>query len=680
MTGTPSPGASPVATGASTPAMATSAGCSSTSPPGPAMAEPPTPRGRIWRRAASRSRSRSASWPSRAPAPGRPAAASSERLTRPARARAEARFRLPGPGACAIFRSPLGGEPCRDTPRYPQSAPHAPCRAGPSSQEPPGPALSRSQRRLLHAQRRPFRPGCRRRPRYGTGSTSWSGSAPATPAAPGHAALRRLAGRAVRRRTRLPRAHRPADLRPLAGALVVALGDAALDRRAVGAGAARLLLPVLGDDAAGGRDRPAGRPGHLHRRGPGHRPAPAPAPAFWAPAAGRHRAGARSAVDLLSGLRPDRDRRLRTRQDLGRRRPPTTRSSARWSPTPPSSASSPGCRCSTRRHAGVKAVVVCYTGMPDDEVANQYNPFITPYPSASGKATPRRPGLPRGLGRRGHRPGAVAQRARPGRRPRTLTLTADITAGRGHRDAVGRAARLERHRRSRHRQHPHRRPERHRGERRARHAGAGPLLRAAAAQPATSTSSLVTGHFQLPQFTAPIAGVPRAGGGQRRDQRVAGRPSRPRRARRRRRHRRAPRLHPVGQRPGVRRVRAAGRVRLGSHVHLPAQRFDGAGRRGGAGLPGRGASGEPAGRRNSPVATLRPGAVPLYLGEGAPLYAAGLGTVSLVPLPPYLLQAGTRQHPRLLNLEQLDRDLAYAQILTLERTIRALDATPTAAL
>jgi hypothetical protein len=86
------------------------------------------------------------------------------------------------------------------------------------------------------------------------------------------------------------------------------------------------------------------------------------------------------------------------------------------------------------------------------------------------------------------------------------------------------------------------------------------------------------------------------------------------------------------------------------------------------------------GWRNSPVATLRPGAVPLYLGEGAPLYAAGLGTVSLVPAPPYLLQAGTARRPALLNLDQLDQDLIYAQILTFAKTIAALDAAPTFAL
>lgn len=67
------------------------------------------------------------------------------------------------------------------------------------------------------------------------------------------------------------------------------------------------------------------------------------------------------------------------------------------------------------------------------------------------------------------------------------------------------------------------------------------------------------------------------------------------------------------------------------------------------------------------------------MGEGAPLYAAGMGTVSLVPAPPYLLQAGTAQRPGLLNLEQLDKNLMYGQILTFARTIETLDAAPTSA-
>lgn len=44
-----------------------------------------------------------------------------------------------------------------------------------------------------------------------------------------------------------------------------------------------------------------------------------------------------------------------------------------------------------------------------------------------------------------------------------------------------------------------------------------------------------------------------------------------------------------------------------------------------------------------PVVTMLP--MPLFLGEGAPLYAGGLGTVSLCPVPSYLLQEGSRTKP-----------------------------------
>ena len=74
-----------------------------------------------------------------------------------------------------------------------------------------------------------------------------------------------------------------------------------------------------------------------------------------------------------------------------------------------------------------------------------------------------------------------------------------------------------------------------------------------------------------------------------------------------------------------------------------------------------------------PVVTMLP--MPLFFGEGAPLYAGGLGTVSLCPVPSYLLQAGSRTNPKLLNLDKLDKRLIYGQILTFARTISALDAT-----
>ena len=44
--------------------------------------------------------------------------------------------------------------------------------------------------------------------------------------------------------------------------------------------------------------------------------------------------------------------------------------------------------------------------------------------------------------------------------------------------------------------------------------------------------------------------------------------------------------------------------------------------------------------------------------------------------PTYLLQAGSRTQPSLLNLDKLDKKLTYGQILSFARTIRALDAAP----
>ena len=83
---------------------------------------------------------------------------------------------------------------------------------------------------------------------------------------------------------------------------------------------------------------------------------------------------------------------------------------------------------------------------------------------------------------------------------------------------------------------------------------------------------------------------------------------------------------------------------------------------------------------NFPTATVLPGFIPLYLGEGAPLYAAGLGTVSLIPMPTYLLQAGDAQHPEQLDLDKLDKNLMYGQILTCAKAIETLDRTPASAL
>ena len=83
------------------------------------------------------------------------------------------------------------------------------------------------------------------------------------------------------------------------------------------------------------------------------------------------------------------------------------------------------------------------------------------------------------------------------------------------------------------------------------------------------------------------------------------------------------------------------------------------------------------GAASHPVVTVLPNtAFPVFVGEGSPLYAGGLGTVSMCPLPSYVIQAGSRTQPELLNLDKLDKRLIYGQILSFARTISALDTAP----
>ena len=80
------------------------------------------------------------------------------------------------------------------------------------------------------------------------------------------------------------------------------------------------------------------------------------------------------------------------------------------------------------RNAGVLGVVVTWTGLPDDEVINQYNPFLTGYPAASGLPAPGDPGCPAVWV--GDSTGTeLAVLAASGQARATLVLTADITAG-----------------------------------------------------------------------------------------------------------------------------------------------------------------------------------------------------------------------------------------------------------
>lgn len=327
------------------------------------------------------------------------------------------------------------------------------------------------------------------------------------------------------------------------------------------------------------------------------------------------------------------------------------------------------------RKAGVTGVIVCWTGMPDDEVANQYNPFITPYASDAGVPTTGDPGCPALFV--GEATGKQLAAAAAGGTTATLTLTADITeqavtntlwgwlpgsSGNGESLII-----------NTHTDGPNATEEN----------GALGLLALAkyfARRPHRRdlVFVMVTGHFQLPQFTTTaFTPVPRPEvGSDATSVWLADHPDRWQKA-------------------------LAGLTVEHLGCTMWGNDLTGAyGPRGGyewgatyacqkEGQPDVAANLEQqayldavtqvnrSGYTDSPVVTLQP--TPLYLGEGAPLYAAGLGTVSLVPAPPYLLQAGRPQAPQLLNLDQLDKNLAHAQVLTFARTIEALDRAPSAA-
>ena len=328
------------------------------------------------------------------------------------------------------------------------------------------------------------------------------------------------------------------------------------------------------------------------------------------------------------------------------------------------------------RNAGVLGVICVWTGLPDDEVVNQYTPFITPYPAASGVPTPGDPGCPAVWV--GDTTGAGLSRlAASGQATATLVLTADVTAGAATETVWGCLKGSGNSGQNiiinTHTDGPNATEEN------------GPLgllalARYLAGLPARNHDmyfALVTGHFQLPQFTRPVPNPKNAEVGS--DATSVW----------------------MADHPEIYQA-----ATLGVTVeHLGATMWDNAGGEyvaaGGydwgdtytmqhnalnaanaeedaylSAVAAVNASGWP----NYPVATVRPGALPLYLGEGAPLYQAGLGTVSLCPLPTYLLQAGDAQNPGLLDLDKLDKKLMYGQILTFARVLQALDATPSAKL
>lgn len=322
------------------------------------------------------------------------------------------------------------------------------------------------------------------------------------------------------------------------------------------------------------------------------------------------------------------------------------------------------------RNAGVRGVVCVWTGMPDEEVANQYNPFITPYPTASGKPTPGDPGCP-ALWVGDATGTSLQQSARSGQARVTLTLTADITAhaatetvwgvlkGSG---STGEALVVNTHTD---------------GPNATEENGALGMLAMARHFARVRRNRdlvlvMVTGHFQLPQFTRALP-TPRPEVGS--DATSVWLTDHPGWAGRSvagvtvehlgcTRWGNDPVTGAYGRLPGhewgatytCQRTGSTAVTNLEESAFLAAVR-----------------SVNREGHRFSPVATLQPGAVPLYLGEGAPLYAAGMGTVSLVPAPPYLLQAGEQHRPRELNLGQLDKHLSHAQVLALTRTLHTLD-------
>jgi len=330
------------------------------------------------------------------------------------------------------------------------------------------------------------------------------------------------------------------------------------------------------------------------------------------------------------------------------------------------------------KDAGVRGVVVAWTGVPDDEVVNQYNPFTTSYPAASGLPSPGDPGCPAVWV--GDSAGTeLAALAAGGQASATLVLTADITAGAatetvwGWLEGSGNTG--QNIIINTHTDGPNATEE---------NGGLGliALARHLAALPSRHHDmyfALVTGHFQLPQFSRTILNPahPEIGNG-------------------------AVSIWMLDH-PDIYQAAALGVTveHLGTTMwtgdpetgqYVPTGGFEW-----GttytmqrdvislvnaekdaylAAVATVNASGWP----DYPVATVRPGTIPAYFGEGSSLYAAGLGTVSLCPLPTYLLQAGDAQQPQLLDLDKLDQRLMYGQILALAQTIGTLDALPASAL
>jgi len=323
------------------------------------------------------------------------------------------------------------------------------------------------------------------------------------------------------------------------------------------------------------------------------------------------------------------------------------------------------------RKANVLGVICAWTGMSDDLVANQYNPFTSKYPNASGLPEPGDTGCPAlWVGDTTGR--SLAHYAQVGTPTVTLKLTATITkdattdtiwgvlpgSGTDHERGLIVNTHTD-------------------GPSVPEDNGALGLLALAKyfANPRPRRHDLyfvmATGHFQLPQFMKTISERPVAGNDAISwwmrnypdiySKALAGLTMEHLGCKRWADDINGQYVDTGGFDWGVtyttQRLGSSNPSNLEQQAYLEAV-----------------AATNAAGAVAHPVVTMLP--LPLFFGEGAPLYAGGLGTVSLCPAPSYLLQAGSRTNPQLLNLDKLDKQLIYGQIQSFARTIETLDGQP----
>jgi hypothetical protein len=327
------------------------------------------------------------------------------------------------------------------------------------------------------------------------------------------------------------------------------------------------------------------------------------------------------------------------------------------------------------RNARVRGVICVWTGMSDDQVANQYNPFTTKYPNSQGRPVRDDPGCP-ALWVGDHTGRSLARSAAIGQVKVTLTLTASITPDAATETVWGALPGSGAdHQRglivNTHTDGPNVPEE---------NGALGMLALARYFAPRQRRRDLyfvmVTGHFQLGQrqFNQDIPNARAVVGNDATSRWMNDHPAIYQNALA------GLTLEHLGCRMWADdangRYRPTGNYEWGityttqkqgsvNAINLEQQTYLAAVR-----------ATNRSGATARPVVTMLP--APLFVGEGAPLYAGGLGTVSLCPLPSYLLQAGSRTRPKLLNLDKLDKRLIYGQILSFARTISALDAAPAA--